>query len=567
MSSFTSLPQTLCGEVSVIKAENEILARQKDVLEHTTITHMLCMLIIASALILSKEFYIPGDIYPSMNVRFFVILSLLGVVIIALFETTDTLLSRQKNYLSYIELSYVIFPLLFTAIVVTTLSDSLNSVEIIFMLPVLITASIMGKKAGLVMATVCTLLIVDFSVIIETKKTFMEVFESNLLIISMLYLVGWFIGGIIQIESEHRDQLITSLKSVKEEISQREELEEELRKLTGAVEQSPSIVMITDPSGNIEYVNKKFTLVTGYLPEEATGRKISELEGTSTDQYKQIWTTIDSGQEWRGELYNKKKNGDYYWESASICPFRNPRGIITHFLRVSEDITESKRIEKEMARLDRLNLVGEMAAGLGHEIRNPMTSVRGFLQLLAGKEDCLAYKDYYNLMIDELDRANSIITEYLSMAKNKAIVLEIKSLSSILEAIEPLISADATKSEKKVVFGLQEMPALLLDEKEIRQLILNLVRNGLEAMYPGGTLTIRTYTEGAEAVLAVQDQGSGIKPEVLEKMGTPFFSTKDTGTGLGLAVCYSIAARHNASLKVETGPGGTTFYARFKLLN
>jgi signal transduction histidine kinase len=170
-------------------------------------------------------------------------------------------------------------------------------------------------------------------------------------------------------------------------------------------------------------------------------------------------------------------------------------------------------------------------------------------------------------MIDELDRANSIITEYLSMAKNKAIVLEIKSLSSILETIEPLISSDATKSGKKVVFVLKEMPALLLDEKEIRQLILNLVRNGLEAMHPGGTLTIKTYTEGTEAVLAVQDQGSGIKPEVLEKIGTPFFTTKDTGTGLGLAVCYSIAARHNASLKVETGPGGTTFHARFKLLN
>jgi PAS domain S-box-containing protein len=325
-------------------------------------------------------------------------------------------------------------------------------------------------------------------------------------------------------------------------------------------------VVITDTFGKIEYVNQKFTLVSGYLPEEVTGRNINAIEGGPTDQYKQIRNIIDSGREWRGELYKQKKCGDYYWESTLICPFRNPEGIITHFLRVSEDVTELKRIEREMARLDRLNLVGEMAAGLGHEIRNPMTSVRGFLQLLSGKKECLIFKEYFTLMIEELDRANSIINEYLFMAKDKAIVLEIKNLSNILETIQPLITSDATKSDKKVVFNLEEMPSLLLDEKEIRQLILNLVRNGLEAMQPGGTLTIKTYTEGIEAILAVQDQGSGIKPEVLDKLGTPFFTTKDTGTGLGLAVCYSIAARHNASLKITTGPGGTTFLARFKLV-
>jgi signal transduction histidine kinase len=228
------------------------------------------------------------------------------------------------------------------------------------------------------------------------------------------------------------------------------------------------------------------------------------------------------------------------------------------------DITESKRIEKELARLDRLNLVGEMAAGLGHEVRNPMTSVRGFLQLLSAKKECLIYKDYFTLMIEELDRANSIITEYLSMAKDKAIILETKCLSFILETMQPLIVSDATKFEIKVVFVLEETPSILLDEKEIRQLILNLVRNGLEAMHPGGILTIKTYTEGAEVILAVQDQGSGIRPEVLDKLGTPFFTTKDTGTGLGLAICYSIATRHNASLKVTTSPGGTTFFVRFK---
>lgn len=548
-----------------MKAKNEILVRQKELFELTTVTHMLCIIILASVFILCEKFYMSDSIYPVINLRSFAIIALLALGVIFLLRSKDNVTFEPDKSVSIIELGYVTFPLLIAAITVIIVGNSLDSVKIILLLPVLITASIMGKKASLIMATVCTLLLLVYGLSVQTPL--LVVFESNLIIISMMYVVGWFISGIIKIESEHRSHLKTSLNSVKEEIALRQKVEEQLRKLNRAVEQGPSIVVITDTNGKVEYVNKKFTQVTGYLRKEAIGRNISEIKGTSPDQYQQIWEALDSGQEWRGELYKMKKNGDYYWESASICPFRNPEGIITHFLMISEDITESKRIEKELMRLDRLNLVGEMAAGLGHEIRNPMTSVRGFLQLLSSKKECLIYKDYFTLMIDELDRVNSIITEYLSMAKNKAIVLEIKSLSSILETIKPLILSDATKSEKKVVFSLEEMPALLLDEKEIRQLILNLVRNGLEAMYPGGILTIKTYTEGPEAVLAVQDQGTGIKPEVLEKIGTPFFTTKDTGTGLGLAVCYSVAARHDASLKVETGPGGTTFFARFKLLN
>jgi signal transduction histidine kinase len=127
----------------------------------------------------------------------------------------------------------------------------------------------------------------------------------------------------------------------------------------------------------------------------------------------------------------------------------------------------------------------------------------------------------------------------------------------------PLIQADVMVSDKFVKLELGKVPDLLLDEKEIRQLILNMFRNGLEAMPGGAPLTIRTYTEDKKVVLSVNDKGNGIRPEALEKLGTPFFTTKEHGTGLGLAVCYSIATRHNATISVETGPGGTTFLVRF----
>jgi signal transduction histidine kinase len=233
-------------------------------------------------------------------------------------------------------------------------------------------------------------------------------------------------------------------------------------------------------------------------------------------------------------------------------------------LSTINDITELKQLEKEMARLDRLNLVGEMAAGIGHEIRNPMTAVRGFLQILGNKEEFSNYKSYYDIMIEELDRANSIITEYLSLAKNKMVEKKQTNINSILEALSPLIQSDALKEEKNVRIDQGEVPDLFLDEKEIRQLILNLVRNGLEAMSPGGNLTIKTYMHGQKAVLSVKVEGKGISPEHLEKIGTPFFTTKDNGTGLGLAVCYSIAARHKATIKVDTNASGSTFSIRFK---
>ncbi|MDF2633155.1 MAG: multi-sensor signal transduction histidine kinase [Pelosinus sp.] len=227
---------------------------------------------------------------------------------------------------------------------------------------------------------------------------------------------------------------------------------------------------------------------------------------------------------------------------------------------------KQKEIEKQIARLDRLNIIGEMAAGIAHEVRNPMTTVRGFLQMLAKKEKNSSHVSFYNIMIEELDRANGIITEFLSLAKNKAVNLKFSNLNQIIEAIIPLIQADARISNKSIVLELSEIPDLLIDEKEIRQVILNMVRNGLEAMEEKGEVRVRTYCEENLVVMAIADQGSGIKTEILENIGIPFQTTKDNGTGLGLPVCYSIAARHNAKIIVDTGPKGTEFFVKFQIV-
>ena len=234
-------------------------------------------------------------------------------------------------------------------------------------------------------------------------------------------------------------------------------------------------------------------------------------------------------------------------------------------LDMNVDITDKQRTERELARLDRLNLIGQMAAGIGHEIRNPMTTVRGFLQMLGDKPEYAEDRDFFELMIEELDRANGIISEFLGLARDKKVDLQPGSLKRVVKPLYPMIRSDANLQEIDVKLDLHSAPQVLIDKNEIRQLILNLSRNAMEAMSSHGTLTIGTRAEGNEAVLYIRDEGSGMDPETIDKLGTPFHTTKDKGTGLGLAVCYSIAARHNARIDFETGPEGTTFYVRFPL--
>lgn len=230
---------------------------------------------------------------------------------------------------------------------------------------------------------------------------------------------------------------------------------------------------------------------------------------------------------------------------------------------LKQEIEKRERIEHEVAKLERLNIIGQLAAGLGHEVRNPMTTIRGFLQMLQNKTDLLTYKSYFDLMIEELDRTNSIITGFLSLAKNKPTEFKRQSLNKLLDNLFPLLLADAYSQGKKCNFDPGDLADLDIDTNEITQLVLNLARNGLEAMPPNGCLNIKTFMDGQHIVLSVSDEGTGIDAEHLLKLGTPFFTTKESGTGLGLPMCFSIAGRHNAVIEISSNPGGTTFSVRF----
>ncbi len=229
------------------------------------------------------------------------------------------------------------------------------------------------------------------------------------------------------------------------------------------------------------------------------------------------------------------------------------------------DITDRKIADKEFARLESLNLVGQLAAVIGHEIRNPMTTVRGYLQLLGARPVNVALTPTFDLMISELDRANSIITKFLSLTQTKETKPKVQDLNDIISNLYPLIEADTFTRNKQISFTPGKIPNLVLDEKGITQLVLNLTRNGLEAMHRNGCLRVNSYVEEDRVVLAIEDEGDGIPTENMSKIGTPFFTTKDNGTGLGLATCYKIAAAHNAKIRFDSSSRGTTVFICFPI--
>lgn len=263
------------------------------------------------------------------------------------------------------------------------------------------------------------------------------------------------------------------------------------------------------------------------------------------------------------ELFVKLKHDlNLFAESIVAGNYDKYRSEFTEFNTALNYISEQT---KKMTGLERLNIVGEMAAGIAHEIRNPMTTVRGLLQFIGNKQEFIKHKENFTLMIEELDRANKIITEFLSLSKNKALEFKEENLNTIIEDIQPLLQSNVIYNNSVLVLDLKPIPDILLDRNSIRQLILNMVKNGLDAISGSGTITIATKAINDRVILSITDSGMGIPPDIKEKLGTPFFTTKETGTGLGLAICYRIVQRHAALLTIDSQPGqGTTFNIAFK---
>jgi PAS domain S-box-containing protein len=354
-----------------------------------------------------------------------------------------------------------------------------------------------------------------------------------------------------------------------QEISQRKRTEASLRlseeKFAAAFRSSPVMISIRRLEDSVYIdVNEQWLKSFGYSPDEIIGKSTYELNliDEETKELTRRIETTQIGVRSRPMTY-RTKTGEIR-DAINSLEVINLGGELCMF-SVTLDTTEQRAMEREMQRLDRFNLIGQMASGLGHEIRNPLTTVRGFLQLFTSR-----YPDeekHFALMISEIDRANRIITEFLSLSRTRPSNLSSACLNSIIKTMHPMINAHAIQVDRVVSLELGDIPPLLLDESEIRQVLLNLVSNAIDASPPGETVVIRTFSRDLHVVLEVEDAGSGVSPSIAHQLGTPFLTTKSEGTGLGLAITYTIVRRHGGKVDFRSSDKGTVFAVSFPRAN
>jgi signal transduction histidine kinase/uncharacterized integral membrane protein len=339
---------------------------------------------------------------------------------------------------------------------------------------------------------------------------------------------------------------------------------EKLKQITNVM---PLSIMSLDENGIVTGINDfMLELIRRIHPDMTKGRILAQpacnffREDIDEEAFERLRNNIRTKQRSSEKIIHKSRI--YHIFTAPLLPRMSglPGGVVL----IVQDMTEEEKMRTELDNVERLTLVGQMAAGITHEIRNPMAVVRGFLQLMREKST-VEMDSYYQIVMEELDRANSIINDFLSLAQSRISHKEHVLLHDIIEDLSPLLWADANLRGQSLELNLTSaLPLLDLNVREIKQLILNLGRNGMEAMGPKGVLTLETRSIQDRVDLIVRDNGSGISESQREKLFVPFFTTKSQGTGLGLSLCLSIVERHNGTITVDSEEGkGTVFTVSF----
>lgn len=320
-----------------------------------------------------------------------------------------------------------------------------------------------------------------------------------------------------------------------------------------ALEQSPASIVITNTGGEIEYVNARFTEQLGYSKQEVVGAPLHDIlnSGEGQKEFQNSWDTVSLGKKWSGDCLVQNKKGQQRWESVVFLPIINSDDSVTQYLRVAEDITDRKIAEDLLRKSEMLSALGELAAGIAHEIRNPLTALKGFIQLMQAEGD--SNQSYLGIMLSEFNRIESIINELLVLARPHVVKYEDTNINTVLHDVTMLLETQAIISNISIQSNYGEnLPTIQCVEKEIKQVVINLIKNAIEAMTNGGTISITTSEEERFVVIEVQDEGKGIPKDRMDKIGQPFYTTKEKGTGLGLMVSYRIIENHNGLMLFES---------------
>lgn len=349
-----------------------------------------------------------------------------------------------------------------------------------------------------------------------------------------------------------------------------QQLKEKLKNYSYVVDNCPVSVVITDTSGNIEFVNLKFTEITGYSEQEVLGKNPSFLKSGETPdyEYENLWKTIRQGKEWTGTFHNKRKNGDYFWEHAVISGIRDQDGTVSHFIAIKEDITSIKETEEslEQERLkfiqqSKMAEIGLLSSGIMHEVGNPISSIRGLISNI--KDICNESNNECNKNIDkqldivlsEVDRLTGITHDISEFVSPNSSQIDLVDINNTIKTTCRLLKYDKCWININLVLKLDhDLPAITGIKDQFIQLFINLLNNAADAIVDvdSPTIIVTTSHTGNSIMIAVTDNGHGIDTDVQQHIFDTFFTTKTTGTGLGLPLCNSIIKGHKGSIEIDS---------------
>ncbi|RAV04116.1 PAS domain S-box protein [Paenibacillus sp. YN15] len=325
------------------------------------------------------------------------------------------------------------------------------------------------------------------------------------------------------------------------------------------IEHSTDAIYLTDLEGNIQRANPAFEALYGYREEEVTGSLQPFMQDKEAAEFMELIRKVKNGEEVSGyETIRKTKDGQEIHISLTLSPVRLDDGEPVALAAICRNITERKETEELLRRSEKLSVIGQLAAGVAHEIRNPLTTLRGFVQLF--KQRQTGNQEYLDLMLEEVERINLIVSEFIILSKPHLNQFMFKDPWELIEDTLRVLQPQSHMSGVRLEAGVERnLPRILCEENLVKQVFLNIIKNGMESMPEGGVMRIEAAAEGQERIrFRFTDHGAGISPDMLRRLGEPFLTSKKNGTGLGIMVSQQIIANHKGRLHIDSELGRGT---------
>jgi two-component system CheB/CheR fusion protein len=329
-----------------------------------------------------------------------------------------------------------------------------------------------------------------------------------------------------------------------------------------ALDQS-AIVATTDTKGTITYANQKFCDVSKYSREELLGQdhRLVNSGYHPKEFIRDLWVTIANGRIWRGEIRNRAKDGSIYWVDTTIVPFLDESGKPYQYMAIRYEITDRKRSEERLREQEALARLGQMAAVVAHEVKNPIAGIRGALQVIGSRMPAEARdKPIIGEIIARLDALNGIVHDLLVFARPRELRAEPIELRPLLISTVDLLKRDPSLARFDVEIA-GDGAVVQADAEQLQLVFQNVLMNAAQATGGTGHVRVTIARRDGSWTVAMADSGPGMPAEVREKVFEPFFTTKSRGTGLGLPIARRVVEAHGGQISIETPPGGGTVVA------